>query len=175
MPLVRRTLVQGFISCLGLALVVALVALGIGCASTPPSSSDVTGKSAVLGTWEYRAEGASKLTHGKFQISIEDGELRAFLHDEIRGEVDGRVKLRGTRMELTLDNLRISGRIEDNTYRATLSRPFWDVSTSSRSRRFSRARTASFVARRIVRGIGLDPLPALECPSILRETDDGCG
>lgn len=145
-----------------------------GCASTHSPEEEARARAAAIGTWEYRVDGVAALHRGEFQITTENGRLRAQIRDERRGRFVARVKLNGSRMQLALENLRISGRIEDGSFTGTLYRPTWDVTTSSRSRRSSQTRSASLVAQRIASSPVVERSLPFDCPSILWETDDGC-
>lgn len=156
-------------------IVFGVLTLVIGCASSEPTESETAARSAALGTWEYRVDGIAPLNRGEFTITEKDGQLRAQIRDDRRGRFVARVQLNGSRLQLSMNDLRISGRIEDGSFTGTLRRPIWDVSTSSRMRRSSRTRSASLVARRVASGSATGPETALDCPPILWETDDGCG
>lgn len=155
-------------------LVLGVLSIAIGCASSEPTQSETAARAAALGTWQYQVDGIAVLNRGEFTITEKEGRLRAQIRDDRRGRFFARVQLNGSRMQLSLKDLRISGRIEDDSFTGTLRRPVWDVTSSSRMRRSSRTRSASLVAHRVSSGMPSDPKTPLDCPSILWETDDGC-
>lgn len=145
-----------------------------GCASSQSTSSDSRARAAAIGTWEYRVTGNAPLDRGTFQISVENGRLKGTVRDQRRGRFRAQVDVSGSRMELTVGRLRISGKIEDERFSGFLRLQQWDVSTSSRRRRRqSGLTTASLYAERVRSGGAAGAVPALDCRSILREAD-GC-
>lgn len=78
-------------------------------------------RTAAIGTWKYRVEGPAALSRGEFRIAVEEDQLRALMRDERRGRLTAQVVLDGARMELSLNELRISGRIEDDTFQPPVS------------------------------------------------------
>ncbi len=98
------------------------------------------------------------------------------LRDTRRGRLDANVSQRGSRLEFTLNQVRVSGRIEDDRFVGLLRRPMWDVSTSQEVNR-RRQRTSdsgSIVARRVRNPGWMGSVPGLNCPSVLVETNYRC-
>lgn len=124
----------------------------------------------ALGTWEYRATGVRALRRGRLKISSRDGELVGQFQDRMRGRFKADIHVQGARMVITVDQLRITGRILDNQYSGTIEQSNWDV-TEQNSRRQSRAR---FEARRVRRGGGSGATDRYGCPSLLREESYAC-
>jgi len=157
----------------------ALLFLGLGlimgCASSQSTRDDAAARAAAIGTWEYEVIGTAPLNAGTFQIAERDGRLHALVRDRRWGRLRARAEVRDTRLELVIDDLRISGRIENDQFTGFLRRQRWDVSTRQRSRRRrqSHSRSASLHARRVQSASTADRPSALECQSILREAS-GC-
>jgi hypothetical protein len=160
---------------LHLALLLLGLGLAVGCASSRSTTDDAAARAAAIGTWEYEVDGFAPLEAGVFRIVEERGRLQALVQDRRRGRYRARADVSGTRLELTIDDLRISGRIEDDQFTGFLRRDQWDVSTPQRARRRTRAsfRSASLYARRIRSASAVSRPSILECESILRETN-GC-
>lgn len=157
--------------------VLSLVAAGtiaVGCLpSEQTTKENAAARAAVIGTWEYRVDGAAPLDEGTFQITTKDGQLRGVLRDRRLGRLQTRVDVNDSRLELSFDDLRISGYVEDGQLTGFLRRRKWDVSTRRRSQRRSQFRSASFSARRVQSAAAADTPSILKCRSLLRETD-GC-
>jgi hypothetical protein len=75
-------------------------------------------------------------------------------------------------MELLLDDIRISGYVEDGTFRGFLRRQAWSVVSRQSHRRGDRTRSVTLYARRIQRAAPADKPSVLDCPPLLREVDD---
>ena len=152
------------------ALFCFLAVLLLGCSSR--TAEEVAEERAhVLGTWEYRTQGMSALHRGTFRIVEEDGHLTARLRDNWRGEVQVQVSLQGRQMELTLNRLRIAGRLDDNRFVGYVQTPYWDA---SRSRLRRQKYPGRLVAQRIRRGSGGPDRTEYGCPSLLRESSYTC-
>lgn len=160
------------------ALLLLGVGLAAGCASsrsTENDTSDAADRAAAIGTWKYEVDGYAPLSTGVFQITEQDGRLQGFLRDRRRGRLRARVKLKDRRLELIIDELRVSGRIEDGQFTGFLRRQQWGVTTRRRTRRRTRSRfrSASVYAQRVRSASAADRPSILECESILREAN-GC-
>lgn len=165
----RRTFLLEFaLLFLGLGLV-------MGCASSRSTQDDAAARAAAVGTWKYEVDGFAPLHAGVFQIEERNGRLQALIQDRRQGRLRARVNVKDRRLELTIDDLRISGRIEDDQFTGFLRRQQWDVSTRQRTRRRreSQFRSASLYARRVRSASAADRPSILECESILREAN-GC-
>lgn len=167
----RRSIFSSITSLLLLAGVLA------GCASTAPAPSPAE-RAAVVGVWEYRTSGSPYLGQGTLHIRIRNGRLRAQLRDTQRGRMDAQVNQRGSRIELALDHIRVSGRVENDKLVGLFRRPTWDVSTSqdvrsTRSRRYG-SDSGSIVARRVQNPGVVGAVPTLGCTPILVEVDSRC-
>lgn len=157
-----------------LLLLIPLAGLVGGCASSRSAGEVAASRAAVIGTWKYQVDGMAPLDRGVFHITSKNGRLRGIVRDQRRGRLFAEVRVNDSRMELTLGNFLISGRIEDGQFMGTLRRERWDVTVPYRVRRRSRFRSASFYARRVQSAAAADLVPILECRSILREAN-GCG
>jgi hypothetical protein len=153
---------------LGLLLLVGL--LGTGCASTRSATERADDRSRVVGVWEYRTRGTSVLQEGTLRIGVEDGRLVGRLRDSWQGTVEARVTLYGSRMEIDLNRIRITGRIRQGRFEAAIRREFESVSVRPRSQR----RPAYFVARRVRSAAATDHRARYGCPSLLRERSYQC-
>jgi hypothetical protein len=152
------------------AVLLVLVIVLLGC--HPRSAEEIAADRArVLGTWEYHTRGISALQSGTLRIRVQDGELVGRLRDRWRGTVRAQVALQGTRMELDLDRVRITGRLEQNRFRGTVQTPFWDASRAHAGRQAS---SGYFVARQVRSQSVVDDLTDLGCPSLLRESSYTC-
>lgn len=154
----------------GIVLLVLAGLVVTGCASSRSAQERADDRSKVLGTWEYRTNGTSALQRGTLQISVEDGRLVGTLQDSWRGTVEARVNLHGSRMELDLNRIRISGRIRQGRFKATIRREFESVSVRPRRER----RGAYFLAQRVRSSAGTDTRTQFGCPSLLREQSYEC-
>lgn len=154
-------------------LLVLCAGLVMGCASSQSTTEDAASQAAVVGTWEYKVNGAAPLDQGVFRITTKDGRLRGILRDRRLGRLRARVDVNDSRLELSFEDLRISGYVEDDQLTGFLRRRKWDVSTRRQSRRRSRFRSASFSARRVQSAAAADTPSILECRSLLREAN-GC-
>ena len=148
--------------------------LAAGCASSESTQDSAAPQVAVIGTWEYKVSGTAPLDQGVFQIANEDGQLRGIIRDQRIGRLRARVDVNDSRLELTLDGLRISGYIEDDQFTGFLRHQQWDVTSRRRTDRRARSqfRSASFYAKRVQSAMAADKPSVLECRSLLREVDD---
>lgn len=160
---------------LRLTLLLLSVGLTLGCASSQSTEDKTASRAAAIGTWEYEVDGFAPLKAGVFRIAERRGRLQALVQDQRQGRFQARVDVSNRRLELTVDDLRISGRIEDDQFTGFLRRDQWDVSTTQRTRRQRRSsfRSASFHAQRVNSASTVDRPSILDCESILREAD-GC-
>lgn len=166
----RRTFLLRF------TLLILGLGLAVGCASSRSTKDDAAARAAAIGTWKYEVNGTAPLNSGTFQIAERDDRLQALVRDRRRGRLRAQVDVRDARLELVIDDLRISGRIQDDQFTGFLRRQQWDVSTRQRTRRRRRAshsHSASFYAQRVHSASGVTRPSLLECESILREAD-GC-
>lgn len=171
LPSMRRAFLLEFVLLfLGLGLI-------MGCASSRSTQDDAATRAAAVGTWKYEVDGFAPLHAGVFQIAERDGRLQALVQDRRQGRFRARVHVKDRRMELTIDELRISGRIEDDQFTGFLRLQRWDVSTRTRQRtrrrRKRQFRSASLHARRVRSASAVDEPSVLKCESILREAN-GC-
>ena len=162
------------VSATQLILLLFGVALAAGCASSESTQDSAASQAAVIGTWEYKVSGRAPLDQGVFRIANQDGQLRGIIRDRRVGRLRARVSLNDSRLELTLDGLRISGYIEDEQLTGFLRRQQWDVASRRRTDRRARSqfRSASFYAKRVQSATAADEPSVLECRSLLREVDD---
>jgi len=145
-----------------------------GCAS-PRSAEEVqASQSAALGTWEYRVTGFSGLNRGTLRIQRQNGRLVARFRDERRERLDARVTIRDNWMELRLDRVLISGRLQNNRYRATVEIPVWDVSTTQAFRRSASRGRGSMVASLTQAGGYRTNTSDYGCAPLLRESSYAC-
>jgi hypothetical protein len=126
-----------------------------------------------MGTWKYEVNGDAPLDAGTFRIHQKNGRLQGALTDRRRGRLRARVDVRASRLELRVNDLRISGSIEDGTFTGVLRRSQWSVTPRQPRRSRSRFRSASLSARRIQSATSADTPSVLDCQSILREAR-GC-
>lgn len=154
----------------GIVFVVLAGLVVTGCASSRSAQERADDRSKVLGTWEYRTNGTSALQRGTLQISVEDGRLVGTLQDSWRGTVEARVNLYGSRMELDLDRIRISGRIRQGRFEATIRREFENMSVRPRRER----RGGYFLAQRVRSSAGTNTRTQYGCPPLLREQSYEC-
>lgn len=145
----------------------------LGCTSSESARSSKEARASAIGVWEYKVSGVAPLDEGTFQITEQNGRLRALLQDRQRGRLRARVTLQDSHLTLTLDELRISGQIENGTFTGFLRRPQWDVNTRRQRRSRSQFRSAPLQAQRVESASTVDEPSALDCQSILREAD-GC-
>jgi hypothetical protein len=155
---------------LGLLLCVILVGVGpCGCASSR-TTDEFDERMRALGTWEYWTSGIGTLQRGRVQIVTRDGELVARFRDQWRGPFEAEVRLRGTRMVIVFDHLRISGQIRHGQFRGTARPPEWDLTRASARREAP----GTFRARRVRSKEGAGGRDLYGCPSLLRETSYAC-
>jgi len=143
------------------------------CATSRSAQDEAALRAAVVGTWAYDVKGFAPLDQGRFHITVRDGTLRGLIRDRRLGRLRARVEVQDSRLELTLDNLRISGYIEDDQFTGFLRRARWNVTTRRQARTRSQFRSASLYARRIRSAAVADKPDVLECRSLLREAS-GC-
>jgi hypothetical protein len=141
--------------------------------SEQTTKENAAARAAVIGTWEYRVEGAAPLDEGIFQITTQDGRLRGIVEDRRLGRRRARVDLNDSRLELSFDEFLISGHVEDNQFTGFLERREWNVASQRRPPRRSQFRSVSLLARRVQRAGVADTPSILECRPILREAN-GC-
>jgi hypothetical protein len=156
-----------------LFLLVLGPALLSACATSRPAPNEAALRAAVVGTWTYDVQGVAPLDQGRFHITVRDGRLRGLVRDRRLGRLQARVEVRDSRLELTLDDLKISGYIEDDQFTAFLRRDQWDVRTRRQTRTRSQFRSVSLYATRIRSAAVADKPDILECQSLLREAS-GC-
>lgn len=147
--------------------------LVLGCASSESAQSSPEARAAAIGAWKYKVDGVAPLDRGTFQITKEGGRLQALLRDRQQGRLRARVDLRDSRLKLVLDDFRISGQIEDETFTGVLRRRQWNVDSHRQRRSRSQFRSAPLQAQRVRSASAADEPRALNCRSILREAD-GC-
>lgn len=153
-----------------LGLAVALV----GCA-TPSSTLSPEDRAAAVGVWEYQTSGSHYLGRGTLRIRARNGRLEAVLRDTRKGRLNAHVVQRGSRIEMELFQLRISGRIEDDKIVGFYRRPKWDVSTTQDFRPHRRpSDSGSIVAHRVRTPGWSGNVFGLDCTSILVETTYRC-
>lgn len=141
----------------------------LSCASSQ-TTSEVDERMRALGTWEYQATGVRSLRRGRLKILSRDGDLVGQFQDQMGGKFEANVQVQGARMEIRVDQLRITGRIRNNQYAGTIERSDWDV-TRQNPRRQSQAR---FEARRIRQHGESGADDDYGCPSLLREESYAC-
>lgn len=154
----------------GLLLCMLLLGVGLGGCASSRTGDQVDDRMQALGTWEYWTTGIGMLQRGTFQIVSQDGNLVARFRDQWRGPFEAEVRLRGDRMVLILDHLRITGQLRHNQFRGTARTPEWDLSRES-------ARDGSpgtFQARRVHPQQDTGGRDRYGCPSLLRETSYAC-
>jgi hypothetical protein len=153
-------------------LLLSTLLLGVGlsgCASSRTAEQVAQNRAAVLGTWEYRTDNISALQRGTFQVMVKDGRLKGRFRDSWRGDLEAQVNIHGSHMELALDRIRITGRLEQNRFTAAVEPEIWDVSISG-----NRRSTGYFVARRVRSYSVFDDIGDFGCPSLLRESSYEC-
>jgi hypothetical protein len=152
-----------------IGMVLLLLALMVGC-STTRTPEDVAAEHAkVVGVWEYRTDGTGALQRGTLRVFVEEGRLKGRLQDSWRGQVDALIQIRGSRMELRLDRVRISGRLRENRFEGVVQHNNWDVTSSGPHHSTS----GRFVARRVQNSSG-ESSEDFGCPSLLRESSYIC-
>ena len=120
--------------------------------------------------WEYRTDGTHALERGTLHISVEDGRLVGRIKDRWRGKIEAPIRLHGSHMELNLDRVRITGRLQRGRYEAYVHREFFSVAEQS-ARRPSRG---YFIAQRVRSQSALGNFPDAGCTSLLRESSYVC-
>jgi hypothetical protein len=129
-----------------------------------------------MGTWAYRTTGTPLLDQGSIQIERQDERLTATVRDTRRGRLRARVNVRDDRMELRLDDVVISGRLEDGRYQATVELATWDVRAGrsmAPSSQWAREARGSLVAHRQDTG-PREATPSERCRPLLRESSYLC-
>lgn len=161
------------LTCLGCCIAV----LVSGCATSGPTHSpeDVAD---VVGVWKYTTTGSSGLEGGILRITVREGRLRGTIRDRRNGMLSARIRVNGERVDLRIQDLHASGRVDNGTFEAFLRRPLWDVSTSQNVRRRDHTRRPSnsgmFIARRVTSfQDAFDTTPSA-CTPLLEETDYRC-
>lgn len=154
----------------GTVLLCVVGGLLVACTSSRSPEEIASDRAAVLGLWEYRASGTSVLQRGTLQIHVQDGRLKGHIQDQWRGPAEANVIVDNGHMDLTLNQVRISGRVHRGRFEAAVRDEFWDV--SERGNRHSGS--GSFVAERIRKGSTSDDETDFGCPSLLREQSYAC-
>jgi hypothetical protein len=154
----------------GLVVLVVSGLLATGCLSSRSAQQRADDRSRVVGVWKYRTGGTSVLQRGTLRIHVEDGRLVGRLRDSWQGTVEARVNLYGSRMELDLNRIRITGRIRQGRFEASIRREFENISVRPRRPR----RRGYFVARRVRSTADTDTRARFGCPSLLRERSYKC-
>lgn len=156
-------------------LVLCAVAPGLlgACASSRATDDQAARRASVVGTWEYDVEGWAPLDQGRFQITVQEGSLQGLVRDRHLGRLRARVEVHDSRLELALDDLRISGYVKDGQFTGVLRRSQWDVTASRPRQPRSQFRSATLFAERVRSAAAADTPNVLECRSLLREAD-GC-
>ena len=144
-----------------------------GCASSRSTQNKAAAQTAVVGTWTYEVRGVAPLDQGRFRITTQNGDLQGIVRDRRLGRLRARVRVRDSRLELTINDLRISGYVEDDQFTGSLRRSQWTVTARRRTRSRSRFRSASLFAKRVRSATAVDKPEILECRSLLREAS-GC-
>ena len=147
-----------------------------GCTSSRPPEERRAEQAQALGTWQYRVTGSPLLDRGSIQIEREGDRLLAILRDARRGPLRARVSVRDDRMELRIDQVVVSGRLEDDRYRATVELATWDVRggpSVGRSSQAARRARGTLTARR-EGGKGRDSALNEQCRPLLRESSYVC-
>lgn len=160
---------------LALAMVLGGVVLG-GCASSQSSVEESLQPSDVAGTWRYRTTGSPALSSGVIRIQHKDGDLRATLRDARRGQFRTRqVSLRGSWLEMRLDQVLVSGRLQERRYRASVEIITWDVTTSSElARRSTYSRRGTMEAYQVRSSPQFGGAATYGCTPLLRESSFAC-
>lgn len=157
-----------------LLLFVLCAGFVMGCLpSKQTTKEDAAARAAVIGTWEYRVDGAAPLNEGIFRITTQDGRLEGIVQDRRLGRWQARVDVTNSRLELSFDNFLISGYVENDEFTGFLERRQWNVANQRRPRRRSQFRSVSLLARRVQRAGVADTPEILECRPVLREAN-GC-
>lgn len=154
----------------GFLLFMILLGVGLGGCASSRTGDQVDDRLQALGTWEYWTTGIGSLQRGTLQIVPRDGDLVARFQDQWRGSFDAEVRLRGSRMVIVLDRLRITGKLMHDRFRGTARSPEWDVTRASARREAS----GTFRARRVRSQGGHVGGESYGCPSLLRESSYAC-
>jgi hypothetical protein len=155
---------------LGILIGMLVGSLVVGCTSSRSAEEVASDRANVLGVWKYRTDGVSMLQHGTLQIRVQDGRLTGRFNDQWRGTVEANVLLDGSHMEFNLNQVRISGRIQQDRFEGAIRRSFWDVSESGNER----ARPGYIVARRVRAQSVVTEMVDVGCPSLLHEASYRC-
>lgn len=157
---------------------IALVAMATslaGCMSPRTIQEIRADQAAALGMWEYRVRGSPALDQGTMRIHRQNGRLTARLRDASRGRLRAQVSVRDQWMELRLDQVRVSGRLENGSFRGSVTIPTWDVSTSQRARRRARLQAqGSLLAHRVNTSPRSGAAEEIGCAPLLRESNYVC-
>lgn len=148
----------------GLVLLLLGPVLG-GCTATRSAAELAEARSKVVGVWEYQTNGTTFLQDGTLRISIVDGRLVGRLRDSWRGKVTAQVSLYGSRMELDLNRVRITGQIRRGWFEAAIRPEFAEVAVSPNRRR----PPGYFVAQRVRSSAASNVRDRYGCRSLLRE------
>lgn len=139
-----------------------------GCTSSRSVDEIASDRASVLGTWEYRTDGIPRLHRGRLHITVQNGRLKGRLQDRWRGTVEARVQLHGSRMELDLDRILISGRVREDRFVGSVRTSMGTVTTNRRSA------SGVFIAKRVRRSTDSGSTDDFGCPSLLYEGSYAC-
>lgn len=139
-----------------------------GCASSRSPEEIASDRAEVVGLWSYRANGTDQLHRGRLQIHVEDGQLKGRVQDQWRGTREVKVFVENGHMDVTLNQMRISGRLYGGRFEGIIRNELRDASKSS----LRQSGRGTFVAKRIRRATS--PNEDLDCPSLLREQSYAC-
>lgn len=154
-----------------------VVFLLAGCTASAPTAISPEQASSVVGVWEYDVTGSPHLANGTLKIGFQDGRLTGTVRDRQRGHLSARIRLQGRRFEMRVDEVYVSGRVEDNRLQAFCRRPLWDVSTSQNVGRTGQPRRPSYSARLVARRVTAfpsAPASASRCDPLLEEVNYRC-
>ncbi len=141
----------------------------LGCSTTRAPEEIAAEHAKVTGVWKYRTNGTRALQRGTLRITVEEGRLKGRFLDSWRGRMDALVQIHGSRMELQLDRVRISGRLRENRFEGVVQRNEWDVTPQGPHR----SSPGRFLARRVQTG-SMEHSEEFGCPSLLRESSYAC-
>jgi hypothetical protein len=154
----------------GSALVLLLVGVLGGCATSRSPEATAEARASVVGVWEYRTNGTSVLQRGTLRISVVNGHLMGRLRDSWQGDIRARVRLHGNQMALDLNGFQITGRVRQGEFEASIRRTFDEMSVQPPRR----GPPARFFARRVRSTAAPDSEFQYGCRSLLREHSYQC-
>lgn len=147
-----------------------------GCTSSRPPEERREAQAKALGTWQYRVTGTPVLDRGTFRVERQGERLIVKIRDTRRGPLQGRVRVRDDRMTMRLDQMVVSGQVEDDRFRASVDVATWDVRDNMRTRSPSRTsyqlRGTLFAER--TGGPRDRPAPSHGCDPLLYESTYAC-